>query len=164
MQHSNLAISKLLLLIGLTFFGCQKKHPYENFGHLKAYEQADNRLWPYFATFEQEAANRGIDIDLSSLYLRGVIQFIPSTSIVGVCGQSNRLITIDEAFWLRASSLQRELIVFHELGHCVLNKDHNENSKNGYCSSIMRSGVGGCLDHYTLRTRERMLDELFSIH
>jgi hypothetical protein len=58
----------------------------------------------------------------------------------------------------------KEYIVFHELGHCVLNRPHTEDSfSNGVCSSIMRSGNGGCYDYYNRFTRQYYVDELFEV-
>ncbi len=56
----------------------------------------------------------------------------------------------------------REFVVFHELGHCDLGRDHRDEAfDNGVCVSIMRSGLGDCRDYYHPRTREGYLDELF---
>jgi hypothetical protein len=36
-----------------------------------------------------------------------------------------RYIVIDSEYWEKSDSYEREALVFHELGHCVLDKDHN---------------------------------------
>lgn len=52
-----------------------------------------------------------------------------------------RLIEIDRLFWSTASEKDREVLIFHELGHCDLNRGHVENSimrpyhLNGYIFS-----------------------------
>ncbi|MEL6124666.1 MAG: hypothetical protein AAFR14_13205, partial [Bacteroidota bacterium] len=57
----------------------------------------------------------------------------------------------------------REYIIFHELGHCVLFRDHVDACfANNTWTSIMRSGHGSCFDNYTSRTRPYYIDELFS--
>ncbi|MFK7979626.1 MAG: putative metallopeptidase, partial [Saprospiraceae bacterium] len=55
---------------------------------------------------------------------------------IGLCATTGeRQIVIDEKFWKRSSELSKELIVFHELGHCVLERNHfDEKSGNGTCS------------------------------
>jgi len=55
------------------------------------------------------------------------------------------------------------LLVFHELGHCSLNLGHQEDKVGGICQSIMRSGLGGCVDNYNATNRSDYLDDLFII-
>lgn len=38
----------------------------------------------------------------------------------------NLNIEIDPVFWEEANDTEREVLIFHELGHCVLNRDHVE--------------------------------------
>jgi hypothetical protein len=35
-------------------------------------------------------------------------------------------IEIDPDFWNKSSDMKREELLFHELGHCVLNRDHDD--------------------------------------
>ena len=70
--------------------------------------------------------------------------------------------TIDKTFWNRSSELYKEFVVFHELGHCVLDRNHKEDKDSrGRCLSIMRSGLGDCLDAYSSANRTYYLNELF---
>lgn len=122
-------------------------------------------LWPLFTTFEEEAAERGYNIDLRASGITGFIEEIEERHVAGRCNynfrQPNR-VTIDEQFWNRSSNSFREMIVFHELGHCYLFRDHDERIlSNRACASIMRSGNESCIDNYNLRTREMYIDELF---
>lgn len=129
----------------------------------------DPLLIPHFINFEDAAFERGIDIDLSTSGIRAVIEDISEEDIAGTCTYgvhrfSLKEIVIDEPFWDQTSNLIREYIVFHELGHCYLFRDHNDQcTARGIWESIMRSGtIGGCRDSYNNRTREAYLDELFS--
>jgi len=87
-------------------------------------------------------------------------------NVIGTCqygGFTADRITIDDLFWERSSNLGKEFVVFHELGHCFLHREHLEDStSNGICVSLMRSGNGECRDAYNARNREFYLDELFS--
>lgn len=74
---------------------------------------------------------------------------------VGLCisypdGKSN--ILIDRAFWDRSSDSAREQVVFHELGHCLLQLGHNDNSISidnlVIPESIMNSIAFGNQDYY----------------
>ncbi|MDF9796205.1 hypothetical protein OKW21_001468 [Catalinimonas alkaloidigena] len=132
------------------------------------YPDVDDALHTYFSRFEDEARQRGLSYDLSELGISGVIEEIDEEHIAGQCAYSRftnpRKITIDKTFWDHFSDAYKEFIVFHELGHCVLNRSHLETSFfNGVCKSIMRSGNGECFDFYSSSTRAYYVDELFEI-
>ncbi len=123
-------------------------------------------LHEYFRRFEEQATLKGLEIDLVKSGIVGVINEIDEQHVIGSCSYNRynnpRLVTIDESFWNRASDLSKEFVVFHELGHCVLNRGHLEESfSNGICKSIMRSGTGKCFDAYNSRNRNYYIEELF---
>ena len=130
-----------------------------------AYNNVDKALWPQFKAFEDEAEKRGLSIVLNRLNLHAAISEIAEQNVLGQCQYSRlnpREVTIDKTFWNRSSTLYKEFVVFHELGHCVLNLDHKEGKDNrGRCLSIMRSGLGDCVDAYNSVNRDYYLDELF---
>ncbi|MCG8329316.1 MAG: hypothetical protein MI974_16595 [Chitinophagales bacterium] len=132
---------------------------------VNTYPGVDEALWPYFTRFEEEAALRGIDIDLVGEDITGVIEDLPEENVAGQCSYNSHNpnhVTIDEEFWANASDRYREYVIFHELGHCHLLRDHREAANpDGTCKSIMRSGLGDCSDNYHQLTRATYLDELF---
>ncbi len=126
----------------------------------------DERLHSYFETFENEAKARGVEIDLNETTVTGTIEPIEGNGVAGQCSRPNILtndITIDETFLnSNASELLKELVIFHELGHCFLQRVHREDAyPTGACISIMRSGVEDCRDNYTSAFRATYIDELF---
>lgn len=129
------------------------------------YESVDEALWDYFQRFEVVAAARGITIDLHAEDVTGTIREISSKNVAGRCNYNQHIpnmVTIDLSFWKRSSDRNREFVVFHELGHCVLFRAHKEDADlHNICKSIMRSGTGSCIDNYNRITRESYLDELF---
>ena len=165
----NVLLIKLLelscfLLIGFFVYSCEKTE--DKFE--KAYPGVDEELWKYFQTFEVEGQARGYQIDLIDAGITGEITTIHSTfnnSFAGLCNaaKSHKAILIDNSFWDRSNEMSRELVVFHELGHCYLGLNHSTNlPSGGFCKSIMRPGNGNCLDRYDSSTREQLIDELFS--
>ena len=129
------------------------------------FPNVDAELREYFQRFEDEAAARGLSVDLTATGITGSILEIDERHVLGQCSypraQPNR-VTVDRTFWLRGSDLFREFVVFHELGHCFLFRPHLESQlSNGACTSIMRSGNGTCLDNYSSRTRQFYINELF---
>lgn len=153
----------MLPLLTIVFcFSCTQEEPIPE---APAYPNVEQALWPYFQTFEEEAAARGLEIDLANARLSGEIDNLDDGNVIGLCQYGryiNNHITIDKQFWNRSSNLAREMVVFHELGHCFLGRDHLENAfRSGHCESIMRSGTCCCRDGYSASTRTYYVDELF---
>ena len=130
------------------------------------YVLVEEELVPYFINFEEEGLSRGIVDDLSNEEIKGVIREIHQDRVLGQCSYSQLnpgTVTIDKTTWQQASDRLKEFVVFHELGHCYLKRDHKEAAfSNGLCVSIMRSGTGNCWDNYNSGTRSYYLDELFT--
>ena len=58
--------------------------------------------------------------------------------------------------------MEKEFIIYHELGHCFLDRDHlDEANADGSCVSIMHSNPGVCFFELKSENREDYLDELF---
>ena len=158
-------IGLIVLFVSLFFLSCDNDEVAEVVEPV-TFANVDAELVPFFEKFQEEAAVRGISVDLATADIEGVIEEIDGQHVAGQCsyrGFSNpRLVTVDATFWRRSSNLFKEFIVFHELGHCYLNRGHAESAfPNGVCRSIMRSGVGDCLDSYNDNTRACYIDELF---
>lgn len=71
------------------------------------------------------------------------IQFGPTSrpEASGTCFDRNR-IAIDREAWNSNTKSANEQIVFHELGHCVLDRDHNaERLEDGRPASLMNPSL-----------------------
>ncbi len=122
-------------------------------------------LRPFYIAFEEEAAARGIQINLTAEGITGNIVELGHNSVLGICrrapGEFNR-VAVDVDAWENSSPAFRELIVFHELGHCALNRNHLDDHQNGLCQSIMHSGLTDCIVPLeNPEIRKQYLDELF---
>ncbi len=130
------------------------------------YIQVDTSLQDYYERFIDEAAVRGLDLEDATYQVNARIGEISEPNVIGQCSwnQSHvHNILVDEDYWRTASDLQREFLMFHELGHCVLGLDHEDIADaRGNCASIMSSGTGSCRVIYTNTNRKVLLDELFS--
>lgn len=124
----------------------------------------DPALQSYFESFASEGLKRGKTIDMSRV--SGILADIEDAKVLGRCTQgsvSGSTVTIDTEFWTKANAWEKEYVIFHELGHCVLNRRHlDEQKADGACSSMMQSGTSGCKMVYNAQTRSGYLDELFS--
>jgi hypothetical protein len=153
-------ISAILILTLLLVSACEKEGEFDKL-------LIQDELQPYFDRFTEEGLLRNVTIDFEINPITAELTEIETENIAGRCyhlaTQPNH-IQIDLNTWLRSSELQREYFVFHELGHCYLQREHLEDvNPNGNCLSIMASGTGVCTPNYRLETRDYYLDELFHI-
>jgi len=130
--------------------------------------RVDEELIPYFEAFREEAAERGIVFDNSEEMIEGYLQNIPDDGVLGACkrnadNEDNPQIFFDKPYWRSATELEKEYVMFHELGHCFLKLGHdNAVDSIGDCVSIMASGLSDCRTNYNNGNREALIDELFS--
>lgn len=165
MRHSSLLA---LVLSTFIFLSACENGPEPNPGPV--YEVPD-LIQPYVDAFELEASKRGLDINIDNLR----VEFRENLNNGQAAGQctSPRLnsnvfvphIDLDttSANW-QNNVYHREILVFHELGHCILDRlEHRDDFlPNGNISSMMRSTgeqVYGSL--LTGFKRDYYLDELF---
>ena len=126
----------------------------------------DSDLSPYFESFVEEAAKRGVDLEQMRDIVSGYIEDIDDGAISGQCrhdADAPDKVIIDRTFWMTAGNSSKEFLVFHELGHCMLGRSHlDTRDSNGFCVSIMHSTSEVCTNGYSYSTRSKYLDELFS--
>lgn len=146
----------ILFISVLTIISCSSEDEIET----------DVELQPYFDIFAEEAALRGFTVDYVGERIEGLLQDITDSSIQGQCFRNEekpRKVIIDTEYWANADAFEKEFIIFHELGHCFLNRDHLNSSDNkGNCISIMHANPGVCNFSLDEDNRELYLDELFS--
>ena len=133
---------KRLLSLGLLalILSCEESDP-------KPQYLIDDELLPYLETFLSEAGNRGQEFKTENL----IMEFgTASEEVCGQCinpkngGQRKIIIIRNSSCWLDAPSQDREALVFHELGHCLLERNHRDDTlPNGAVSSIMYSENDG---------------------
>jgi hypothetical protein len=120
-------------------------------------------LQPYFDSFAAEAKARNRSVDLG--HISGNFAVLNENKVAAKCqslASGNKNVLVDEVFWKTADAMTREMVVFHELGHCALSRPHTDAAKaDGTCESMMQSGAGLCKMIYSTKTRSAYLDELF---
>ncbi len=148
------------IVLALTLSACKKDDPF-------IYDVPAS-IQPYIDSFVAEAQARGVTVDVSSL----VVTFegnLLGNEAAGTCTFATtdapghvRLDTTSNNWQNNLSS--REQLVFHELGHCLLNRRHREDVlPNGEYVSLMR-GAGDQIYGEALWKMKRAyyLDELFN--
>lgn len=124
----------------------------------------DDELAIYFARFQDEALERGVTVDFDIAQIEGYIGDIELEDASGACQHGEpSFILVDQEWWNNASEYDREFLIFHELGHCFLLREHLDNQNaDGTCHSMMHSSSSVCENVYNAETREAYLDELFN--
>lgn len=107
---------------------------------------------PYIELFNKEASLRGVEVNAFDAEFVIVEKLEGPDAVIGRCYYTDVKIAVEEEFWKYASDTAREILIFHELGHCILKKGHST-------SGIMRPRLLNA-NHYR-RNRTRFLDELF---
>lgn len=112
------------VLLLLTLVGCGK-----------AYDVPSN-FQPYVDTFVAQAATEGVALTITSLRIE--YGTLPASSEAGLCvASSPPTITLVETTWEAFDETSRQLLMDHELGHCVLGRVHNATT-----GSLTIPGVG----------------------
>ncbi|MEN9723098.1 MAG: hypothetical protein RJB38_1084 [Pseudomonadota bacterium] len=113
-------------------------------GDATQYYSGPAELAGYVSKFISDAAIQGVNVtsDMSGPQLSLRIASLDSygSSVIGLCERSSNLrrVTLDPDFWNVVDETQRELLVHHELGHCVLSRGHRtEVLSSGLYASLM---------------------------
>lgn len=135
-------MSKLYVCVALLFLSaCGPGEP----------KYIDPAFLPILNTFKQYANNYGkiYDYDISITF----VDKFDSPNVVGTC-TGNDEIRIRRSFWENVNYYQQEDVLYHELGHCVMNLDHVTTP------SIMNAKT---LQYwYYVTYREELIKELFT--
>jgi len=153
-----------LFISSLCFTGCQEDEEPDIDPDLRSYVESF-----IFEANERDYVNvHGNPLSIDSLGITVTFSNINNPAVIGQCQRDpdsgqGLAIVIDALFWKASEELEKEYIMFHELGHCILNRNHTTASDiNDTCLSIMEPGTGEiCQSNYTESTRSELLDELF---
>lgn len=118
-----------------------------------AKQQINIDFKPYVAKFEYYS----LDIVNSSI-MYGKMAW----PTVGECFYDTQTVLVDEKYFNKMGYLGKEELIFHELGHCELNRDHEDDMMD-YCPrTIMYFQTFGDSACYAQK-HEYYMDELFNI-
>jgi len=115
--------------------------------------QVPEELLPYYHEVEERLGHR--------VYVPAAFANIPAGTL-GVCIYLSRSVIIDRMFFDMASDARREMVVFHELGHCEMGRGHRSALKDGSAVSLMHAYVTSNIDDKTWwERREAYMREVF---
>jgi hypothetical protein len=97
----------------------------------------DPQLVTYYNAFVSEAAaeNYSLNIEMLSLVMDSTLNNVTAASCSGT------QVSINPTFWTQLNENQKQNIVFHELGKCVLNRADRNSLNNGLPLSVMNSSL-----------------------
>jgi|GEM_PF-1224614 len=117
----------------------------------------------YVDRFFEEAQKRGQTIRKEDFSF--TISF-DKISYAGLCSRPGNDITISEFVWKDYNEMAREDLIFHEMGHCILKRPHDNGIlAHGECKSIMKGTEDNrsCFRNKSSTVwRDYYLDELFN--
>jgi hypothetical protein len=119
----------------------------------------DSSLKKYLDSYVNEAEIRNFKLEKDRIML--IFGNIVDDGVVGYCEDRSSVshIVIDVSFFNSASEEEREMLLFHELAHCLSGRDHCDVEENDEPVSIMHSS------EYPVETykkeRKKVIDELF---
>ncbi len=128
-------------------------------------------LAEYLDRFMQEAAMRNIEIDTAGINLELVDESLTALDGSAACGLAHVFgknfpnARISKTCWDLFSPEHKETLIFHELGHALLDRPHFDPSLPvGSPVSMMNSSSSRVYNKFTLFKRDYYLDELFGIN
>jgi len=114
----------------------------------------------YVDDFFIDARKKGINIDLTDFTLD--MSFTSIADADGRCYFQGNQVVIDSNYWIKAHPLERRWLIYHELGHCILDRRHDdERFPNGECKSLMRGNFDCSENNISELWWEYYLGELF---
>lgn len=112
---------------------------------------------PYVSLFEEQAHKYGVDIDLKYIVIRfnHLQSKDPKLVLLATCYLSNGFtpsIDVNPETWDMLSLVQRQILMFHELGHCILHKGHRIDKLSIMNPTLIDPVL------FSMKERELMLD------
>lgn len=121
----------------------------------------DSEFRPLVELFNREASDRGIqDANKPMSITFDLVDDDPD--VIGACmiGVYKSKIKIKTNSWRAMTDEEKEMLIFHELGHCVLGRKHCDVKSNGIPISIMYPNI--LVSGQYRNSRKYLLDELFN--
>lgn len=150
------------IILFLFLCSCQKPFPHTPVVNINPDFQK------YVDEFVSESINYGHPVQITDLIMLYTYELDGTT--LGVCrdyyGNNTPIILINQNTWPYKTDEYRRAIIFHELGHCVLNREEHVltgSFRNGFCTatSIMWPYIINQTNMYVVNWNDYMV-ELFS--
>lgn len=127
----------------------------------------DEDFLPYVELFVAESVHHGHPVEIKDL----IVMYGPDLDFgtdIGVCTtetDATPVIRIAPRYWAQCTTLDKETLMDHELGHCVLLRDHDATKIKMSNNEIIPKSImypDDFDDMIYYNNRDYYLDELFS--
>jgi hypothetical protein len=157
------AMAKKIPLISLVIYGAFLTAVLMGCGKGVGNYQVSSDFEDYVTSFTADAQTHGRAVEIHDLD----IGFGDTGGVAGKCVQDflqTPQIVVNQALWENLSDTSRTILIYHELGHCILERVHNPAMLNdpqlgSYPASIMNPVMID--DHFYQDKKQQYLDELF---
>lgn len=111
----------------------------------------------YVDLFKEESIKQNKEVHINDLSIEFVDDFIEENKIGNCLYSTNKtpFITIKKDYWFNVASDElRQMLIFHELGHCILHRFLHEDTKKSIMNTYIQDDL---YEHY-----DEYMKELFS--
>ena len=115
---TRLYVCSIVIGIVLSMVGCGKP----------SIDDIPAELSPLIVRFQQDALVRGYTVSIDQVQFQiKALPIVNGVQAVGDCqqGDGNSIVILDQNTWGTLSDTQKEMLLYHELGHCVLKRTHD---------------------------------------
>jgi Zn-dependent peptidase ImmA (M78 family) len=110
-----------ILVITIVFFAISCKKPIDVSPDTPENDAVNVSLPSLINSFQIEANKRKINVDVNSIS----VKIKKGLGGAGLWVPTEKTIYLDEDIWNDFDNLEKEVLLFHELGHALLNRGHN---------------------------------------
>lgn len=108
--------------------------------HVACYKKVNENVIRHDPYFDKWVAEFEVDVGVSAYKIP--IKFnVLQNNVIGKCVRSSEgnHIEIDRMYWNTNHKYARKALLYHEIGHCVLGRGHNDHTYKGIALSLMHS-------------------------
>ncbi len=148
-------MKRSILILGLVLTACNRKLPH--YHHVTVPDE----LQPLVNEFIQDSVHYNHPIAITDLLVQFNSMPLGLNGTCTVNGEDTPIINLNSNIWPHINPVSQKLILYHELGHCVLGRPHNNvYLGTGYMASIMNAYL---IDfNIFLASQNYYLNELFN--
>ena len=113
-------------------------------GYIRQFSTSNEIFDTYVKKFEDHAKIKTGNMNYKVIDIPINFGDTENDQFVGVCftySDGKKEIIIKADWWNRVSTSSKESLIFHELGHCALDRDHNEDVIENTNGEVIRASI-----------------------
>lgn len=127
----------------------------------------DPTIKPYvdrFNEYAKQVNSNSVNKRVSAFFGKPSTPNHGNFTVIGECDYNNLSIVVEHNHWNMSSDIHREILILHEMGHCVLERGHKNSYRNDIDRLIPSSLMGATnfvTDQNYIKYKWLYIDELF---